>query len=382
MSDDRTLSAADPSIDHADLSETTLARRYVQKFARITDNLLAVCAELERDRTLTSPEAEVIRAYISALARSFTALGHKFLLTGREGSVSLGALTIDRVDSGFPVFRELLMMANDAQQAARHLMSMPTLAELKEQMIAEIIGQQRLPTRLQFATSQRLYYEALAAGGLFWVTNDPVAIWAGEKTNGRRQWALHWAVYDSQLNLPTIYLLELEDSGGQPLTKDTRRWPEVQRHLSAQSVAGLKLLTIAQGFDKDFDDLHPKSLRRFTIGPMYSAQYTLQNGPLREVLDDAKASPDEDWALTLTLETLLSERVTREKTGWFGSAEREVFALDPVGGRGAETGATSTTRAVILPPRPYQVLAERNPPGFQTVRNFVVSQTGRVLSYR
>jgi hypothetical protein len=68
--------------------------------------------------------------------------------------------------------------------------------------------------------------------------------------------------------------------------------------------------------------------------------------------------------------------------GWFSSTEREVFALDPVGGRGAETGATRTERAIILPARPYQVLAERNPAGFAGVRKFVVSPQGRVLSYR
>ena len=36
-----------------------------------------------------------------------------------------GALTMDSVESGFPVFNELLVMANDAQQADRHLANMP-----------------------------------------------------------------------------------------------------------------------------------------------------------------------------------------------------------------------------------------------------------------
>jgi hypothetical protein len=73
--------------------------------------------------------------------------------------------------------------------------------------------------------------------------------------------------------------------------------------------------------------------------------------------------------------------VTEERSGWFSTVEREVFALDPFSGRGVDTGATRTERAVILPQRPYQVLAERNPAGFAAVRKFVVSPTGRVLSY-
>ena len=39
------------------------------------------------------------------------------------------------------------------------------------------------------------------------------------------------------------------------------------------------------------------------------------------------------------------------------------------------------TRSIILPERPYQVLAEKNPPGFASVTKYVVSPNGRVLRY-
>lgn len=199
---------------------------------------------------------------------------------------------------------------------------------------------------------------------------------------GARRYLLHWAVYDSQVNLPVIYLMELVDGGRTALPKDAGRWPEVQRHLVAQSLAGLKLVTIAKGFDTDFDDLHPKMLRRIHVGPMYSSAFTRQSGPIREVLEAARAPAGEDWALAWTVEELRSERVVSERKGWFGTVEREVFALDPFSGRGADTGATRTERAVILPERPFQALAEQNPPGFASVRKFVVAPSGRVLAYR
>jgi hypothetical protein len=37
---------------------------------------------------------------------------------------------------------------------------------------------------------------------------------------------------------------------------------------------------------------------------------------------------------------------------------------------------------VIMPARPYQALAELDPPGFRGVRKFVVGTGGKVLSYR
>ncbi|KAJ54979.1 hypothetical protein ACMU_14565 [Actibacterium mucosum KCTC 23349] len=380
------MTDTDLTRDHTGLTETFAARRYFRKFEMITTHLDRVAAAMGQEGRFSRTELDVVRAYVGLLANTFNALAGKYLMTGRDTGQFFGSLAIDRRESGFPVAAELLTMANDAQQAERHLRNMPSVAEYKSQMVGQIVGQLQIPTRLQFALSQRLYYEELQKGALFWAQNDPQAIWRGnngdERRNPRRRFLLHWAVYDSQVNLPVIYLMEVEDTGKRGLPKDEYRWPEVQRHLMAQAMAGLKLLTIAKGFDEDFDDLHPKFLRRIHVGPMHSSAFTAQTGPLHQVLEDARAPAGEDWALAWTVEELESERVDEERKGWFGKVEREVFALDPFSGRGAETGATRMERAIILPQRPFQALAELNPPGFHDVRKFVVSPGGRVLSYR
>ncbi len=370
----------DPANDHVGLTDTFASRRYFRKFEGITVHLLRVAANMEADGAVSKEEVKIISRYLSGLLYTFRALSMKYLLVGRDTGRFFGSLNMDKRDSGFPVAAELLTMANDAQQAQRHLANMPSEAELKDDMVRTIIGQQQVPTKLQFALSQRQYYEELLKGELFWARNDPECLWIS--TDGdRRRFMLHWAVYDSQINLPVIYLMELEDSGKTTLPKDQRRWPEVQAHLMAQSMAGLKLLTIAKGFDQDFDDLHPKSLKRIHVGPMYSSAYTEQSGPLRRVLSEAEAPEGQDWALAWTTEELESEQVIEERAGWFSTVEREVFALDPFGGQGAETGTTRMQRSIILPQRPFQVLAEQNPPGFGDVRKFVVSATGQVLRY-
>ncbi|QDC10916.1 hypothetical protein FHY55_17480 [Oceanicola sp. D3] len=366
--------------DHAQLSDEFATRRYFSKFDAITGHLAKVAAAMEVEGSLTKPEVTILGRYIRGLANAFAALGNKYLLTGREGT-PFGKLDFDRSESGFPVFQEMLTMAVDAQQAERHLRGMPSAAELKDDMIRQIVGELTIPTKLQYAMAQRFYYEALTEGDIFWARNDPEALW--QRSEGeRRVFLIHWAIFDSQVNLPVIYLMECEDSGRTSLPKDERRWPSAQAHLMAQSFSGLKLLTIAQGFDQDFDDLHPKRIRRFHVGPMYSSAYTVQSGPLCEVLAEAKAPQGQDWALAWTEEELVSERVRTEKAGWFSSVEREIFTLDPFSGRGADTGATRTERSIIMPERPYQVLAEKNPPGFSGVRKFVVSPGGRVFSYR
>jgi hypothetical protein len=325
-------------------------------------------------------DSDVLEGYVRAIAATFKALSLKYLVSGRLDGIGQKHLTIDLHESGFPIFQELVTMANDTAQAARHLDGMPDVAKLKDEMIRQIVGERVVPTRLQYAMSQRLYYEALQKGGLYFPQMHPQAQWIADVSGGRRGYLVHWGVYDSQLNVPVIYLMEVVDSGRKALPLDERRWPAAQAHLMAQSVGGLKLITIAKGFDTDFDDLHPKRLRRLHLGPMYSSAFTLQTGPIREVLDEAKSPKGEDWALAWTMEELESERVEVEK-GWFSDIEREVFKLDPFSGRGVETGATRVTRSLILPQRPFQVLAEKDPAGFRDVRKFVVGKEGRVLVY-
>lgn len=373
-------SAGDLTLDHQRIADTRRTRRYLGKFAAITGHLGRVAAQMRAEGRLSEPEIEALGGYLVGLNLTFRALSHKYHFAGRW--THAGTLTFDRHESGFPVFSELLEMANDAQQADTRLRALAGVDALKDEMVRAILSELATPTHLQYALSQRLYYEELKKGGLFWARNDPEVVWLGD-SGARRRYLVRWAVYDSQVNLPVVYLMEIEDSGRTGLPKDPRRWPEVQQHLMAQSLGGLKLVTIATGFDTDFEDLHPKRLRRFHIGPMYSGAFTVQSGPIHDVLVRANPPEGEDWALVWTDEELVSERTETVKSGWFGTEERQIFALDPFAAPGADmAGATRMERFVMLPQRPYQALAELNPPGFGAVRKFVIGAGGRVLSYR
>lgn len=367
------------ALDHFRLEDTRVTRRYFAKFAQITRHLTQIAGLMQADGQLGQRDIRALTGYLVGLGHTFAALGHKYHFAGR--ATHAGQLTMDRIDSGFPVYQELLEMANDALQARAHLAGMPGVAELKAQMVRQIVGDLEIPTKLQFTLSQRLYYEELQTGGQFWARNDPQAVFIDTKAD-RRQFLVHWAVYDSRENLPTIYLMDLEDSGRVGLPKDDRRWPQVQSHLMAQSIAGLKLVTIASGFDTDFDDLHPVRLRRFHIGPMYSHAFTQQAGPLREVLEVAQSPEGEDWALVWTEEDLQAERVEKVKSGWFGSVDRQIFARDPFDGAAEDRGVTRMERSLIMPARPFQALAERRPAGFGDVRKYVVAPDGRVQRQR
>ncbi|TYC48336.1 hypothetical protein FMN50_27260 [Rhodobacterales bacterium] len=376
----------DLTLDHRTLEEAHETRRYFAKFERIIQHLKGVADSIVSGDTALSSEIPVLQVYLDGLARTFTALSYKYLLAGRVSDKLPKLLNIDRQDSGFPVYQEILEMANDAMQAATHLKSLPDMKELKAAMVRHILQEQTVPLNLQFAASERHYYDLLAKDGLFWARNTPRIGWTGNVGTERRGYRLHWAVYDSQQNIPIIYVLDLEDSGRIPLAKDERRWPRAQSHLVAQSSASLKLVTIARGFDRDFDNLHPKRLRRFFVGPMYSHVFTQQTGPLRDVLSQAGGKPGDDWAFAWTTETLVASGSEFESSGFFSSVERQIYQLDPfdlaAGSEQESVGHTTQQRFILLPQRPYQILQELSPPGFADIRKYAVSPSGRILSYK
>ncbi len=370
------------AFDHKVIEGARATRRYFAKFERIISHMGDVAALSYKEKQLSPLEARIILQYLQGLAHTFTALSYKFLMANRVGDHSAQLLSIDKTDSGFPVFQEILQMAADALQAEDHLLTLPSQGRLKKDMISHILTEQTHPTKLQYALSQRIYYEHLSGVNLFLSQNHPQAQWEGSiKRKKKKNYLIHWAVYDSQTNVPTIYLLDLEDTGKKALPQDERRWPRVQSHLISQSMSSLKLLTIAKGFDEDFDDLHPKTLRRVHLGPMYSHAFTQQHGPLRDVLSEASGQPGLDWALSWTVETLQSEKTKREKSGFFGTTQREIYKLDPAASS-ADDGATEIRRSLILPHRAYQVLKEINPPSLVRTRKYVVGADSKILSYR
>jgi len=375
-----------PGDDHATLPDPLAMKRYFAKFSRIIGHLREIASQAGLGNDSKSGgddfgklQLDLIENYLQRLAKTFTALSVKHLMAGRVSTLPL-TLAIDRSESGFPVFQEVLMMANDLAQVERHLANQPDAARLKEEMIAYILSERAKPSNLQYAMSQRIYYETLKSRGLFFAQNHPQLIMLGSPRNGRRRYLIHWAVYDSQLSLPVIYILVVEDSGYTVLNEDQMRWPQVQAHLMAQSLSSLKLLTIARGFDVDFANLHPKLLRRIHVGPMYSHAFTEQTGPLREILAEVSRTEESDWALSWTTETLVSTRSETVPSGFLSSVEREIFDLDQYQPAAAEAGVTRLERSLILPVLPYQVLVDRDPPGFRDVRKYVVGENGSLLT--
>ena len=57
-------------------------------------------------------------------------------------------MSIDKTESGFPVFSEIIQLAADSTQAKMHLKSLPEQERLKKDMVNHILTAKSSPTSL------------------------------------------------------------------------------------------------------------------------------------------------------------------------------------------------------------------------------------------
>lgn len=151
--------------DHHALEDEPTARAFFEQVGQIADVLPAALTEMQRDGLFTTIETAVMNGYLQALSTSIRALAMKYLVAGRIDGPLRRHVTIDIHESGFPVWSEIAQTAADAAQADEELSRTPTPEAIKDDMIRQIVGDLTVPTRLQYAMSQRLYYQALAGVG-------------------------------------------------------------------------------------------------------------------------------------------------------------------------------------------------------------------------
>jgi hypothetical protein len=285
------------------------------------------------------------------------------------------AFAIDASESGFPLYRHVLELEDDAGRASAGLTRLPEPERIRADMLDMLMKHKRFPGDLQRSMAERLYFETLLARPLFLKSSQPHTIrHAFNKNSGRPVYVVYWSIYDGSANLPLIYMVLLEDSSNEGMTafNNTRQhnratWHRPQPGLPNQALAtrfaefaqtqcgyGLSLTTIAMALDKDFEQLHPKQVRRFVVGPFYAGGVTEQNARLQSVLDGVERSQN-NWILTWTIQDLHSKVERPGRWGLFGrSAPQEEFYINTEDLDCAQLGLSAMERHALVPHEAYQ----------------------------
>ena len=285
---------------------------------------------------------------------------------------------INRTESGFPAHQDVLELANDRKGATERLAELPPGDDLRQRMVDTIIGERRYPDEAWRDMATRVYLEHLEKADFFapFVLPETVRVSVNPKT-GRPYYVVHWGAFDGTANLPLVYVAVIEDSSEamvRSLVRDGKLNEQMPIPLpvggllnpqlahpfdawaEANSSYGLTPSTIATSLDESFDNLHPKQLRRFVLGPFYSAGITEHGGRVNDVLGRIRRE-ENAWLLTWTIQEVFSVGETAAKKGlWSSQPARERFHIETDDLEAARTGVSAYSKNALVPHEAYQAL--------------------------
>lgn len=312
----------------------------------------------------------VLTEYIDRLNHSFSAWENRISFAER--------FRINQAESGYPLFRNVLDLANDAKTAEKQLAEMPPADTLRQDMVDYILLKKKFPTALQKAMAKRLYLEEVSKGEVFQPFILPKTIKASVNSKtGRPFYVVHWGAFDGSSNLPMVYIAVIEDSSKElskllmsedrlkkgldiPFPIDGLLNPELAHQFDdfceKNSTYSLTLATIADNMDRDFEMLHPVQLRRIVMGPFYSAGVTSHGRVVENILEKVSRE-DNAWMLTWTVQELFSISETPAKWGLWGSTPaKQTYHIETDDLEAVQQGVSAYQRHALIPHEAYQAI--------------------------
>ena len=315
--------------------------------------------------------AKVVAEYIARLETSFACWRNRLGF--------MESFRISRAESGFPVFQNVLELENDRQSAEKRLAAIPNADQLRTEMADFILRQKAFPTDLQTRMAERLYLEQIGKGDIFspFVLPETIRVAVNPKTM-RPYYVVCWGAFDGTATLPMVYMATIEDSsenvvkmlvsdGGKlnpdvdiPLPVGGLLNPELASRFDdfalKNSAYSLTPATIATNLDRDFPTLHPKQLRRFVLGPFYSAGITENNARVNDILSKVR-KPENAWLLTWTVQEIFSKAERPAQKGfWSSTPAQEEFHIETDDLEAARMGVSAYEKHALVPHDAYQAL--------------------------
>jgi hypothetical protein len=337
---------------------------------------------------------KILCGYLDRLSHSFNAWENRVAYAER--------FSISQAESGYPMFRNVLDLDSDARTAKRQLAELPSADALREDMIDYILTKKKYPAPMKNEMAKRLYLDEVLRGDVFqpFILPKTVKVSVNPKT-GRPYYVVHWGSFDGSAHLPLVYMAVIEDSSPAlakllmngkvlkdnldiPFPIDGLLNPDLAHQFDdfceKNSTYGLTLATIASNMDEDFDTLHPIQLRRFVMGPFYSAGVTSHGRVVENILEKVVRF-DNAWMLTWTMQELFSISETPAKWRLLGSTPaKQTYHIETDDLEAVQQGVSAYQRHALVPHEAYQAIyaSGKRDNVFEGYRTHVVSG-GQVL---
>lgn len=347
---------------HTNLDNIPLKRdeleRYFRKIARSFEVLLRVYQETG----LESEEATFVRSYLQRYINSLRALRMKYLFSED------GNLKIDGSDCGFPNYHEFSKLMIDSERTEQELAKVLPSLVLRRKMVDYMFTHQADPVHMLPSMGYRAYLDELASHEQFLVYNPGQILKL--KNN---MYMYHWACIDPSSNIPFIYFMVFEASSENPFHTSPEAMEEFFRVVKSEGSRAPKLNILATSIDAELPNIHPKLIKRLSIGPFYSEGFSEPDSDEIQSLLQTGGN-GRRFILFLRSEHIFSNRQVVTNSFFSKGQKREIFHVPDYNADLYAKGISGEESSVILP---HEIL-QHNRKVFEGHRIFSFDTEGNI----
>ena len=285
-------------------------------------------------------------------------------------------LWIDVTESGFPNHLELSELEVDLQRRDAVLRELPPQSILKRTLVDEIFLRKEEPLRVLQDLSRRSYFEKLEERCLFRQFTEGDLLCLVENTEVRR-YLYSFGCYDFRSNRPYIHFLTFDqDISAAPFEERGPNYEEFLNTIRSEGGRAPDIGLLAMSLDEAIESIHPKTLKRICLGPLYSRLLLQDRTPnaadpreeYRQQLLLKFGRRIEDFVLLLTEEVVFSKRqeVSRSVFSPKGRV-REVFSISESDPETLARKASAVQHYFLLP---HELLQHVEPQTGVRIANF------------
>ncbi len=291
---------------------------------------------------------EFVEPYLEIVQNTMKGLMLKHEINGQD-KIDF-SLTISAIDSGFPTEKDIYLLEKNQEEAKATLQFLPERDEIID-LIRKAIFRNGSVANGQTMLRRHNFYSFLDSARLLrdYHLDEAKLVKDHEQ---RRYYTLEWACVETGSRLPVLYRMYLtQDSRFCRLEK--RRNLGLETIIFQTQMGFIDLSTFARTVDNEIEEVHPKLVEKYTIGPYYDKE-TNNSHEMQAILEKA-GNPS---ILKFTVEKVLSERVS--KYGGESILERIFNCLFRIKTEREVYGPTDSETKMIVPFRLKQELRNRD----------------------
>lgn len=321
-----------------------------------------------------SYEAGIVPGFLRKLLYTIEVLRVKYTY----GSMHNRSLWVDLTDSGFPNSQEIMNITQDLLTRKERLRVLPVKSIRKSILLdTMLLPPHEAPRELLWQLSEREYLEMLDEEKLFLLFTPGEIVCRGED-NKCRNYIYSWACYDFHSNRPYIHLMTFDqDKYKEPLEAKGTAYYEFLQVVKGEGSRAPDVAILAIGIDEALESIHPKIVKRLSLGPLYGkllfdnkevAEEEPRQNAMRKILT-AYARGKNDFLLFSSDDIVFSkaQQVVRGILNPRGKV-REIFAITETDPECFAKHASVINHYLLLP---HWILQNINPEEIQeTVPEF------------